>query len=422
MSSLNRKKMAKAAYNIHTARFSGVCLIKRGGLPPRISVINIMRNNYFIPCLALLLFIGCASQTTTALRSTGTMRNSSVEERSAETHFRVLQRPNAKSPDLSISVTKKVTREDTFQRRFAKKRVLKPVPRTLLWLGGTVVAAGGYYLMTETGLVMLGKDLIGLGAAVPLGSELVVAGMAPVGEEWRSESRILPATTLPAATMDVVASAGDSSWAIQTDDDGQLAVDVSTLLDMAEPGMPLSIHFALQEDPSQNTTITVPATVLDSHRPTLPVIAATVVEPPLPLPVDISRFPTIAILDFQGIGVSAQEAQVLTNRLGTQMVQLGTYHVIERGQMEQILQEQDFQLTGCTTIDCAVEIGQLIGAQQMLAGSFGKLGTAYTIDMRIIDVATGRILKTTSYDIEGSINRLLSEGLAEAVRRISNTD
>ena len=58
----------------------------------------------------------------------------------------------------------------------------------------------------------------------------------------------------------------------------------------------------------------------------------------------------------------------------------------------------------------------------MLAGSFGKLGTVYTIDMKIIDVETGRILKSTSYDIEGSINRLLSEGLAEAVRRIAETD
>ncbi len=131
---------------------------------------------------------------------------------------------------------------------------------------------------------------------------------------------------------------------------------------------------------------------------------------------------TIAILDFQGIGVSAQEAMVLTNRLATKMVALGAYQVIERGQMEQILQEQDFQLTGCTTSECAVEIGQLIGAQQMLAGSFGKLGTVYTIDMKIIDVETGRILHTTSYDIEGSINLLLTEGLEEAVRRITNTD
>ncbi len=90
--------------------------------------------------------------------------------------------------------------------------------------------------------------------------------------------------------------------------------------------------------------------------------------------------------------------------------------------MEQILQEQDFQLTGCTSNECAVEIGQLIGAGQMLAGSFGKLGTVYTIDMRIIDVVTGRITRTTSYDIEGSINRLLTEGLAEAVRRIAGVE
>ena len=380
-----------------------------------------MNNRIAIPSL-LIFLCACASQTTTALRPTGTVRNSAVEERSAEARFHVLQRPTTRSPDLSISVTKNVTREETFQRRFVMKRVLKPAIRILLWLGGVSAAAGGYYLTSETGYVMLGKDLIGLGAIVPLSSELVVRGMEPLGEEWKPESRILPATTLPAATTDVVASAGSSSWVVQTDGKGLLAVDVSTLVDMADPGMPLPIYFALQEDPTQNTTITVPAAVLDAHRPVLPVIAETVIVPPSILPIDISGFPTIAILDFQGIGVSAQEAQVLTNRLATKMVALGTYQVIERGQMQQILQEQDFQLTGCTTIECAVEIGQLIGAQQMLAGSFGKLGTVYTIDMRIIDVETGRILKSTSYDIEGSINRLLSEGLAGAVRRIAETD
>ena len=155
---------------------------------------------------------------------------------------------------------------------------------------------------------------------------------------------------------------------------------------------------------------------------TLPQTVAQVVSD-LPASVASSaRLPTIAILDFQGIGVSAQEARVLTNRLGTHLVQSSHYQVIERGQLEQILQEQDFQLTGCTSDECAIEIGQLIGAQQMLAGSFGKLGIVYTIDMRIIDVETGRILKSTSYDIDGSINRLLSEGLDEAIKRITGID
>ncbi|MCH8328713.1 MAG: DUF2380 domain-containing protein, partial [Candidatus Marinimicrobia bacterium] len=140
-----------------------------------------------------------------------------------------------------------------------------------------------------------------------------------------------------------------------------------------------------------------------------------------PSPIEVSPptgRPALAILDFKGVGVSAQEAQLLTIRLGTHLVQSGVYRVIERDEIQQILVEQDFQLAGCTTNECAVEIGQLVNAQQMVAGTFGKLGSTYTIDMRIIDVETGRILRSTSFDIRGEIDRVLSEGLTEAVRRI----
>jgi len=132
--------------------------------------------------------------------------------------------------------------------------------------------------------------------------------------------------------------------------------------------------------------------------------------------------PVIAILDFDGYGVSRMEALVLTNRLGTHMVQLGTHQVIERGQMEQILKEQDFQLSGCTSNECAVEVGRVLGCELMLAGSFGKIGSIYTIDMRIVDVESGSILRTTSYDVRGDVERLLTEGLAGAVRRITGKE
>ncbi len=383
-----------------------------------------MKNSWFIVFLALFFLCGCASLTTTTIAPTDTTRSISTAEKVTATRFRTLQQPSATTPNLVLTVLKQATQEETFQRRHVEKQVIKPDVRPLLWLGGAAAAAGGYYLMTGTGLVMLGKNLMGLGALVPLASELVVAVKGPVSEEWKPESRTLPARTITARNTDFVASVGSSSWSVQTNNNGQLVVDVSTLVNMADPGKPLSIDFALQEDPSQTTTVTIPAVVLDAHRPAPPVITEAYIEPVStpPPPGDISSLLTIAILDFEGIGVSAEEARVLTNRLGTHMVQLGTHQVIERGQMEQILQEQDFQLSGCTSNECAVEIGRVLGCEQMLAGSFGKIGSIYTIDMRIIDVESGGILRTTSYDVRGDVERLLTEGLAGAVRRIAGAE
>jgi hypothetical protein len=127
----------------------------------------------------------------------------------------------------------------------------------------------------------------------------------------------------------------------------------------------------------------------------------------------------LAIIDFDGFGISTQEASVLTNRLSTYLVQAGVYRIIERGQMKQILEEQDFQMTGCTSDECAVEIGQLLGAQLILAGSFGKIGSTYTIDMRIIDVTTGGIIQTASHDVRGEIDDVLTSGLSEAARKLT---
>jgi len=128
---------------------------------------------------------------------------------------------------------------------------------------------------------------------------------------------------------------------------------------------------------------------------------------------------TLAILDFDGLGISQQEAQLLTNRLRTLLVQTDSYRVIERGQMEQILQEQNFQLSLCTSQECAVEVGQLLGAQEIMTGSIGKIGQTFTVDLRIVDVETSSILKTASYDIRGEIDQMLTEGMVEVARRVS---
>ena len=102
---------------------------------------------------------------------------------------------------------------------------------------------------------------------------------------------------------------------------------------------------------------------------------------------------TIAVLEFEGDGVSQSETRTLTNRLRDEVFKTGVYIVLERGEMDEVLKEQGFQQTGCVTSECAVEVGNMLGVQQMIGGSIGKVGTVYTVSARIFDVQTGKILK-----------------------------
>ncbi|UCD37283.1 MAG: PEGA domain-containing protein, partial [Fidelibacterota bacterium] len=116
---------------------------------------------------------------------------------------------------------------------------------------------------------------------------------------------------------------------------------------------------------------------------------------------------SLAILDLEGRGISTVEATSLTDRLRNALVRTGGVTIVERGQMEQVLSEQDFQLTGCTSDECAVEVGQLLGVTTMVAGSIGKVGATYSVDIRTIDVQSGRITHSLWRDYRGEIDGLL---------------
>ena len=70
-----------------------------------------------------------------------------------------------------------------------------------------------------------------------------------------------------------------------------------------------------------------------------------------------------------------------------------------------------FQQTGCTTNECIVEVGRLIGVEQIVGGSISKVGSTYSISARIVSVETGKILKTATRDYRGEIDDLLVSGM-----------
>jgi len=75
---------------------------------------------------------------------------------------------------------------------------------------------------------------------------------------------------------------------------------------------------------------------------------------------------TIAVLSLDAHGISGSEADVLATRLRSLLVNLAKYDVVDRSRMEDILKEQGFQQTGCTSNECVVEAGKLLGVQKML--------------------------------------------------------
>ena len=127
---------------------------------------------------------------------------------------------------------------------------------------------------------------------------------------------------------------------------------------------------------------------------------------------------TLAILDFEGRNISQGEALTLTDRFRNEIIKTNKYIAVERGAMEEILKEQGFQQTGCTSNECVVEVGQLLGVRQMISGSIGKVGDVFTVSVRIIDIQTGEILKMTDFDIRGDISEMLTRGMREVALKL----
>lgn len=128
----------------------------------------------------------------------------------------------------------------------------------------------------------------------------------------------------------------------------------------------------------------------------------------------------IAVLELEGAGISKTDLIGLSNRLRSELFKTGKFTVLERSRMDEILKEQGFQLSGCTNTDCAVEIGKLIGVSKIILGNVDKVGTIYTVDIRIVDVSTGKIENIATQDCENcNLNEVLLNSIQNVARIIA---
>ncbi len=127
----------------------------------------------------------------------------------------------------------------------------------------------------------------------------------------------------------------------------------------------------------------------------------------------------VAIMELEANGILPTEARALSDRLRIEIFKVGIYQVLEREKMNRILDEMQFQLSGCTSDECAVEVGRIVGVQKIIAGSISKVGEYYSVSVRLIDVETGKIEATALEDIEGTLGVVLTKAIPSVARQIS---
>lgn len=121
----------------------------------------------------------------------------------------------------------------------------------------------------------------------------------------------------------------------------------------------------------------------------------------------------IAIMDLQPQGVDEKHADIVSELLRSDFANNDNYILLERKEIKTILQEQQFQLTGCVDRSCAVKIGKLLSAQKVIVGTLSKLGDLYIIHVRLVDVEKGII------DISDKITCNSEADLPRKIKKIS---
>ena len=128
---------------------------------------------------------------------------------------------------------------------------------------------------------------------------------------------------------------------------------------------------------------------------------------------------SMAVYNFDVSQVQPETGSSVADFIQTALYRTGRFNIVERKSIEKILKEQAFQKTGCTSTDCAVEVGKILNVNNIITGSVAKTGQMYIISIRLVDVETSSIISMEK--IETDSEDLLSPAATKLADHFSKT-
>ena len=115
---------------------------------------------------------------------------------------------------------------------------------------------------------------------------------------------------------------------------------------------------------------------------------------------------TIAVWEVESLSPSSPENFDIGELFSSQIIEVikmkGTHRVVEREQLVLALEELKLGTTSLVDQNSKLKLGQLVGAQLMVFGAYQVISDVMRIDLRLVNVETGKIINAVSKTTQGN--------------------
>jgi len=118
--------------------------------------------------------------------------------------------------------------------------------------------------------------------------------------------------------------------------------------------------------------------------------------------------PTLGMMDLTLVGVTLDEGRLVNDQLLTEITKADRYQVIERAELAKVIKEIGYSQSGMVDNKYLLQAGKQLSAQKMVGGSVGRIGRTWTINVRVLDVATGKVERVANQKFDGTLQELLT--------------
>jgi len=128
----------------------------------------------------------------------------------------------------------------------------------------------------------------------------------------------------------------------------------------------------------------------------------------------------IALLEFDFTGLSPIVVDDISDRFREEINRMDNYYVMSRNRIQDILIEKAPTISGpITEMNEIKEVGKILEADQVIAGTVGKVADAYVIQVKLIDLRTNETREEFGRLAEGTLVEFLDVTVKEVAQKIT---